>query len=94
MCISDVLMRGEENAMTGKEICKILDISIRDLTASVEQERREGKPICASVKKPFGYFLAATKDEMHRYCRSLKHRADEIHKTRIACTKTMEGLPD
>ena len=94
MSVSELLFEGAENAITGKIICKNLGISQRDLTAAVEQERRQGKPICASTGKPPGYFLAATKEEMQRYCRSLKHRAQEINKTMRACSKTMEELPE
>lgn len=92
--IYEVLGKGAENAITGKEICKLLDISARDLTAAIEQERREGKPICASTdRKNPGYYLAATREEMRRYCKSLFHRAGEIHKTRKACLKAMQELP-
>ena len=92
--IFEYLAEGAENARTGKEICKALNITARDLTAAIERERREGKPICASTdpKNP-GYFLAANQEEMQRYCRSLYHRAGEIHKTRNACMKTIEDLP-
>lgn len=92
--INEILLHGADNAQTGKEICKILNISPRDLTAAIERERRDGKPICASTdpKRP-GYFLAANQDEMQRYCKSLLHRAGEIHATRNACLKTLEALP-
>lgn len=92
--IFEFLSEGAENARPGKEICKMLNISARDLTAAIERERRAGKPICASTdpKNP-GYFLAANQAEMQRYCNSLFHRAGEIHATRKACLATMEDLP-
>lgn len=93
MYVSEILLEGAENAKTGKEICKALNIAPRDLTAAIERERRQGQPICASTGNPPGYFLAANKEEMQRYCRSLMHRAGEIHKTRKACIKTLEDLP-
>lgn len=93
--ISDYLFIGAENARTGKEICNLLGIKARDLTVAIERERRQGKPICASTdaKNP-GYFLAADKAEMERFCESLKHRAGEIHKTRRACMKSIAHLPE
>lgn len=92
--IFEFLSEGAENARTGKDICKMLNITARDLTAAIERERRQGKPICASTdpKNP-GYFLAANQAEMQRYCNSLYHRAGEIHATRRACLATMENLP-
>ncbi|MFY9121467.1 MAG: hypothetical protein WAO57_14220 [Syntrophomonadaceae bacterium] len=91
--IFEILSEGAENARTGKEICNLLNITARDLTAAIERERRAGKPICASTGSNPGYFLAANQEEMQRYCKSLLHRAGEIHKTRQACIKTMENLP-
>lgn len=91
--IFEVLAEGAENARTGKEICKLLNITARDLTAAIERERRQGQPICASTGSNPGYFLAANQDEMQHYCRSLLHRAGEIHKTRSACIKTIDKLP-
>lgn len=92
--IAEYLQEGSENARTGKELCFLLGITSRDLTAAIERERRAGKPICASTGSNPGYFLAADKTEMKRYCNSLFRRAGEIHKTRRACLKTMEELPD
>lgn len=91
--IFEMLSEGAENARTGKEICSLLKINARDLTAAIERERRAGKPICASTGSNPGYFLAANQDEMQRYCRSLLHRAGEIHKTRQACIATLDKLP-
>ena len=91
--VFEILTEGAENARTGKEICGILNITMRELTAIVERERRAGAPICANTGDPPGYFLAANKEEMQRYCNSLLKRAGEIHKTRRACMKTIDKLP-
>ena len=92
--ISDFLPTGAENAITAKHLCKMLDLTPRDVSAAIERERRAGKAICASIAEPFGYYLAANKAEMTAYCQSLLHRAGEIHKTRRACLKTIDTLPD
>lgn len=92
--IAEMLTEGKENARTGREIRAILNISARDLTQAIERERRDGQPICASTGRNPGYYLAATKGEMQRYCDSLFRRAGEIHKTRKACIKAMKNLPE
>lgn len=93
--IHEILAEGAENAQTGRVICKLLHITARDLTAAIERERRDGKPICASTDSTNpGYYLAADKEEMQQYCRSLSHRAGEIHKTRQACLQTIGALPE
>lgn len=92
--ISDYLQTGESNAQSAKELCSLLNIDHRELTAAIEKERRQGSPICASSNnKAAGYYLASNKEEMQRYCQSLHHRAGEIHKTRKACLDTIEKLP-
>lgn len=91
--IFELLSEGAENARTGKELAEFLNCKPRDISAIVERERRQGKPICASTGSNPGYFLAANQEEMQRYCNSLMHRAGEIHKTRRACIKTIAKLP-
>jgi hypothetical protein len=91
--IAEYLAQGAENARTGKELCALLRITPRDLTAAVERERRAGLPICASTGDPPGYFLAQDRDEMRRYCDSLLHRIREINGTRRACIKALDTLP-
>ena len=91
--IYEMLSKGAENAKTGREICQQLHIDMRGLTATIEQERRAGYPICASTGTIPGYFLAADKEEMQRYCAALAHREEEIAKTRRACISTIEQLP-
>lgn len=93
--ITEHLREGAHNAQTGRELCKLLQISARELTAAVEAERRAGNPICASTDPAApGYFLPADKEELKRYCSSLFRRAGEIHKTRRACLKALDTLPD
>lgn len=91
--ISEILRTGAENATSASELCQRLQLTPRRLSAQVMRERRQGKPICASVTRPQGYFLAANKAEMLAYCGRLWHRAGEIHKTRRACLKCLESLP-
>lgn len=95
MQISDYLRKGAASPITSKELCKVLKIDKRTLTATIERERRQGSPICAScdTHNP-GYYLAENKNEMQRYCNSLHRRAAEIYKTRAACLHTIDNLPE
>lgn len=93
--ISDFLQAGEENAQSAKELCELLSIDKRTLTAAIERERRQGSPICASCSSDTpGYYLASSKTEMKEYCERLNHRAKEIHQTKEACLKTLDKLPE
>ena len=92
--IYEMLSRGENNARTARELAQLTGIDRRAVSLLVERERREGRPICASCdsKQP-GYYIAADREEMARYCDSLRHREREIAKTRRACARTMDTLP-
>lgn len=92
--VTDYLRTGAENAIKARDLCEVLHISRRRLVKQIEARRRNGVPICASTDgAEAGYFIAANKGEMRRYCNSLFHRAGELHKTRRACLQTMELLP-
>lgn len=92
--IFELLDTGEQNARTARELAKVLHTDRRSISILVEQERRAGKPICATCdSKAPGYYIPATREEMERYCSRLRHWAGEIFKTRAACIATMDSLP-
>lgn len=95
MMVTDVLGKGAGNAQTGRDICLIMNVSKRELTKAIERERRAGAPICANTSGPCpGYFLAGTREELARYCDSLKRRAAEIEETRAACMESIANIPE
>lgn len=92
--IADHLLIGKENARTGKDLARALNCDIRDISAGVERERRQGQPIIASCDPELpGYYLAETAEELQEYCNRLNHRAGEIHKTRRALLEAAQDLP-
>lgn len=90
--IADALSPGAENARTGRELAKTFGCGIREITARIEKERREGAPICATSggENP-GYYLPADDQELLDYCDRLKGRAIELFKTRQALIKVLRG---
>lgn len=95
MTISDYLHEGAEHAQTARELCELLHLDKRALTAAIERERQQGSPICANCANGApGYYLAANKEEMQTYCKKLHHRAAAIFGTRRACLNTLEKLPE
>lgn len=92
--IYERLRRGAENATTARELAALIGTDRRAISLLVERERREGKPICATCdSKAPGYYIAADREDMARYCDSLRHREKEIAKTRRACSRTIAALP-
>ena len=92
--IQEILGQGKDNARTAKELADALKCNVRDITAAVERERRDGAAICASCGNPQGYYLAADPDELDIYCRRLKSRAIEIFKTRQALVKVLQQIQE
>ena len=92
--IAEYLYTGRENARTGRELAKLLHCNIRDITAGIERERRQGQPIIASYdpEQP-GYYLAETAEELQRYCNVLEHRAGEMQATSSILLLTAQELP-
>ncbi len=92
--IAEYLQTGRENARTAKYLAAMLGCDVREISAAIERERRQGQPIIASCdfKQP-GYYLAANAKELRQYCGRLHHRAGEIHKTRRALLEAAQNLP-
>lgn len=82
--IAELLSVGKENARTGKELAALIGCDIREITAAVERERRQGQAICAATGENPGYYIASDAEELERYCKQLHHRASELYKTRQA----------
>lgn len=84
MRVSQLLLEGRENAVTGGKLVEMLELKdLRDLTQHVEAERRAGFPICASTdtNRP-GYYLAANPEELEDYISSLDRRLHNVGQTR------------
>lgn len=91
--IEDYLGTGAGSAITGAEICYRLGIDARTLRKEVELARRDGQPICSNTGKNPGYYLAATREEMAAFCRTMERRNRAYNKTLKACRATLEALP-
>lgn len=93
--IHEYLGTGAANARPGKELADLLSCDIREITAAVERERRDGQPICASSDstRP-GYYLAADREELLNYCNVMHKRASQMHKTRRMLLKIAGQLPE
>lgn len=91
--VSDFLLCGAENAITGEVLVHTIGLSdLRQLTAIIERERKEGVPICANCCDPRGYYLAGTEAELEAYIKSLDRRLKNIRLTRTACDETLRRM--
>lgn len=91
--IAERLRKGTENAITGQELCKLLEISdTRKLQILIAKERSEGIPILSSCRTG-GYFLPAEGEvgelEIRRFIKTLEAMARH---TRDAAKPAAEAL--
>lgn len=93
--ITEILLKGSENALTGKQLARICGCDIRTVTEQIERERREGSPICANMSGVnAGYYLAANEHELDTYCGKLHKRASELYKTRQALLCVLQQIKE
>lgn len=92
--ISELLFTGKDNPRSARYLAQLLNCDRRDISLSIERERRQGAPICASSDPANpGYYLAETAEELQEYCDRLNNRAGEICKTRGELLKAVTKLP-
>lgn len=73
------LSDGEENAITTRELCKLLGWNSREVTLYINALRRSGKVICSSDK---GYFLPSCLHDVERFYQNMTSRQKEIEKAK------------
>ena len=83
--IASMLSRGRENAVTSRELSRLLDVSPREVQRFIQRERRSGAPIMSDSEH--GYWLAESREELLNCVAALHLRAGEIHKTARALEK-------
>ncbi len=85
MGIADLLMVGEENAITMRDLTAITGLRSRDIRRRIQRERLAGVPILSDNVS--GYFLPANDGERRRFIASMRGRAREI----LAVAAAVEG---
>ncbi len=83
--IADLLLYGQENALTLRHLEVITGLSSRSVRKRIAAERLEGTPILSDNVR--GYFLPSCEEEKERFIRSMKHRAREIERAAEAIKK-------
>lgn len=92
--IETFIPEGHDSPITARELGKLTGATVRNVTAAIQKKRRAGVPICANRNENPGYFIAVSAEEMRDYCGRLKHEEAELRKTRRACEKIIDQLPE
>lgn len=90
MKISDILSYGQGAALPLKHLVKVTGINERTIRLMIARERREGALILSD--NLHGYFLADTQEEIERFVKSMRGRAQEILETTGIVEKAAENI--
>ena len=90
--ILDYIHHGPENAITGAELCKLMNCELREITRAIQRARLHGAPVCSSNGDVPGYFLTDDPCELEKYIKSLDHRTHELTATREALSVTRDRM--
>ena len=84
-CISQFLLAGAERGLHLRDLVRLTGRTEREVRQMIQAERLRGIPILADNKS--GYYLPSNDEEKAAFVRSMRHRADEIHKAAEAVEK-------
>ena len=79
--ICALLLHGEANALSARELSQMTRRAQRDITREIEFLRLHGAPICAGR---YGYYLPDSAAELERYVKSFNRRLRHITATKTA----------
>lgn len=76
----------EQHKLSARELCQLLCVSHRKLSAMIEDERAAKKPICSTIRGGGGYFLPPCTtpegaEAVRECCEALRNRADRMRRT-------------
>lgn len=83
--ISQFLSAGAGQGLHLRDLVRITHLSEREVRQLIQAERLRGIPILADNKS--GYYLPSNDEEKTAFVRSMRHRADEIHRAAEAVEK-------
>lgn len=84
-CISQYLLAGAGRGLHLRDLVKLTGRTEREVRQMIQAERLRGIPILSDNQS--GYFLPGDEAERAAFVRSMRHRADEIHRAAEAVEK-------
>ena len=77
--LKKALWRGRRFALTAKKITAVTGLRDREIQILADELRRDNVPVLAACdKRPFGYFIAETADEIDAYISNITARRDSL----------------
>ena len=78
LILTDYLSVGEENAITAKDLARLLGWNERDVTITVNALRKHGELICRNTQS--GFWLPADDEDIMSFVRQMNGRIKDMQK--------------
>lgn len=73
MTILDYIPIGSENAVSRRDLARLLGVPDRSVRNAIMQLRMEGCPICSTSSRA-GYYMADSREDLEAFCREHESR--------------------
>lgn len=93
--LEKIIPVGRSSALTARQLADLLETTPREITRSIEAQRRRGMAICSSVDADSGgYYIAGSADELSSYIAERERRTRNIRAGTDALRETLRKMRD
>ena len=78
LILTDYLSVGKQNAITAKDLARLLGWNERDVTITINALRKQGELICSSTQS--GFWLPADDRDIEQFVRGMQGRIKDMQK--------------
>ncbi len=76
--LTDYLSVGEQNAVTAKDLARLLNLNERDITITINALRKQGTLICSNTQS--GFWLPADDRDVEQFVRGMNGRIADMQR--------------
>ena len=92
LILTDYLSVGEQNAITAKDLARLLGWNERDVTITVNALRKQGELICSNTQS--GFWLPADDEDIKSFVRQMNGRIKDMQKAMKPAIEYLNGGGD
>ena len=92
LILTDYLSVGEQNAITAKDLARLLGWNERDVTITINALRKQGELICSSTQS--GFWLPADDRDIEQFVRGMQGRIKDMQKAMKPAIEYLNGGGD
>ena len=92
LILTDYLSVGEQNAITAKDLARLLGWNERDVTITINALRKQGELICSSTQS--GFWLPADDRDVEQFVRQMQGRIKDMQRAMKPAIEYLNGGGD